>query len=94
MPRALKDLYFQIIDAINHQESVVIVYESRALSTQEAADLLGISRQFLIRLLERGALPFHLAGTHRRIYQRDVLDYMKIRRKNGNGINGSEETPT
>jgi len=34
-----------------------------------------MSRQFLITLLEKGAIPFHLVGTHRRIYVRDVIAY-------------------
>ena len=45
------------------------------LTTVEAARMLGVSRQFLIGQLEKGEIPFHMVGTHRRIYVRDVLAY-------------------
>lgn len=52
------------------------------MGKQAAADFLGISRQFLIRELEHDKMPFHYAGSHRRVYFEDVLKYRYERMKN------------
>src|SRR5260370_17218045 len=55
--------------------SVTILQSGHELTTVEASKILGVSRQFLIQLLEKGEIPFHLVGTHRRMYVRDVIPY-------------------
>jgi excisionase family DNA binding protein len=59
--------------------AIVLIPENRQLTTQRAADLLGVSRPYLIKLLEAGDLPFHKAGSHRRVYLKDLIAYQKRR---------------
>jgi excisionase family DNA binding protein len=55
------------------------VSENQELTTQQAADYLGMSRQFFVRLLEKDIIPFHRVGKHRRVTVRDVMAYRKQR---------------
>ncbi|MHB8671705.1 MAG: helix-turn-helix domain-containing protein [Acidimicrobiales bacterium] len=55
--------------------SVHLVATDAELTTQQAAELLGLSRTYVIRLIESGKLPAHLVGTHRRLSAADVLAY-------------------
>ena len=56
-------------------KAVSVVAEHHELTTQRAANILGVSRPFLVRMLEAGKLPFHMVGSHRRVYLSDLLDY-------------------
>ena len=60
-------------------KAVSIVPEHQQLTSQRAANLLGVSRPFMVRLLEEGELPFHMIGSHRRVYLKDLLAYQKRR---------------
>src|SRR5512140_788077 len=79
IPEPVHDLLLLILKNLQAGKAVSIVPEHQQLTTQRAADILGVSRPFLIRLLENGDMPFHMVGSHRRIYLRDLLDYKRRR---------------
>ena len=64
-----------IIETMAQGRSIMLVPHDQELTSQEAADILHVSRPHLIKLLDLGELPFHLVGTHRRIKIEDVLTY-------------------
>lgn len=59
---------------------VHIATEDEELTTQETADLLGVSRPYLVGLLEEGKIPFHKVGAHRRVRFEDALAYRQAMR--------------
>ena len=79
IPQPVHDLLLIILNNLQAGKAISIVPEHRQLTTQSAADILGVSRVFLVGLLENGEMPFHMVGTHRRIYLRDLLDYKQRR---------------
>src|SRR5258708_13951502 len=79
LPDSLHSCLVKLIRLLNEGRSVYIVQNEAKLTTVEGAAMLGVSRQFLINVLERGEIPYHLVGTHRRIYSHELLAY-KARR--------------
>lgn len=82
LPVSLYEFLVKLIADLCEGQSVAIVQNDAQLTTVEGARMLGVSRQFLIKLLERGDIPHHMVGTHRRIYVRDVLAYKAKRDSN------------
>jgi len=58
---------------------VHVIPTDAELTTQQAADLLGLSRTYVVRLIDQGLLAAHMVGTHRRLRASDVLAYREQR---------------
>jgi excisionase family DNA binding protein len=65
----------EILSELTANRSVTLLQNNASLTSIEASKLLGMSRQYLVQLVEKGEIPFHKVGTHRRLYIRDVLAY-------------------
>lgn len=76
---ALSKLLRDILAHIERGEGVTFVPNSKLLTTQQAADILNVSRPFLIKLLQEKKLPFTKTGRHRRIEARDVFKFKRER---------------
>ena len=75
LPDTVYAFLVDLIGALQQGKSVTILQQQAQLTTAEAASVLGISRQFLVNLLEAGEIAHHKVGTHRRIYVQDVMKY-------------------
>ena len=79
IPQPVHELLLVILKNLQAGKAISIVPEHQQLTTQRAANILGVSRPFLVGVLENGDIPFHMVGSHRRIYLRDLLDYKRRR---------------
>jgi excisionase family DNA binding protein len=75
IPSSAMHLFVQLLSEIADGHAVTVTSVHEELSTQKAADILNVSRPYLIQLLEQGKIPFHKVGTHRRVRLADILSY-------------------
>jgi excisionase family DNA binding protein len=80
VPESVFRVLLQVAAAMKAGLAVTIAPNRLLLSTQEAADLLRVSRTTLVRLLETGAIPFEKPNRHRRVRLDDLLEYRRRQR--------------
>ena len=79
LPNTVYKILRKVVTLMAHGQAVTLVPDNQAVTTQRAADLLGMSRPFFVKLLETGAMAYHRIGNQRRVYLRDVLAYAQKR---------------
>lgn len=75
----LSKLLMELLRFIGKGDAVTLVPVGQMLTTQQAADILNVSRPFLISLIDKGEIPHVLTGRHRRIKAEDLFDYKRLR---------------
>ena len=73
--RSLSELLLELLRVVGSGDAVTLVPVHQQLTTQQAADILNVSRPYLIKLLEEGVMDHHKVGRHRRIRAHDVFAY-------------------
>ena len=75
LPGHVLQLLLDVLSEISKGNAISLIPHHQEVSTQEAANLLNVSRPFLVSLVEKGEIPFRKVGAHRRVLLTDVLAY-------------------
>lgn len=81
LPESMYRLLLQVVEALSAGRAVTVAPRSTTLTTQQAADLLGVSRPTVVRLIDAGHLPAQRPGTRRQVLLSDLLEYREQRRQ-------------
>jgi excisionase family DNA binding protein len=79
IPDSIYRVLAAAVAAMAEGNAVSIVPVHHELTTQQAAELLGVSRPHLVKLVDAGEIPHHKTGSHRRIYFEDLMRYRDLR---------------
>lgn len=79
LPEPVYQMLVSVLQDMRDGRAVVLMPEDETFTTQAAANYLGMSRQYFVKLLESGKIPFHKVGSHRRVSLKDLRAYEKVR---------------
>ncbi|SOC03609.1 excisionase family DNA binding protein [Rhodobacter sp. JA431] len=75
LPASAVAMFHAVLEAMANRTPISLIPHDAELSTQQAADFLNVSRPFLVRQLDAGALPYRKVGAHRRVRFADLVTY-------------------
>ncbi|PWQ96859.1 excisionase family DNA-binding protein [Leucothrix pacifica] len=75
LPGPVVQLLLNVLSEVSQGNAVNIMPIHAELSTQEAANILNVSRPHLVKLLEQGEIDFHKVGTHRKVLAKNIIEY-------------------
>lgn len=75
LPATIYEVLKRVVELMADGKAVTVIPDNQVVTTQRAADILGMSRPFFVKLLETGAMAHHRVGNQRRVYLNDVLQY-------------------
>jgi excisionase family DNA binding protein len=79
LPAEIYSALRQVVEVMRQGKAILVAPQGLLLTTQEAADFLGVSRPTLVKLLENGAIPFEKPNRHRRVRLQDLLAFQQRR---------------
>lgn len=77
IPSKALDILLGTLEALAQGQDVFLLASMEEITTQQAANVLNVSRPFVVGLIDKGELPARKVGTHRRLHLADVLAYKK-----------------
>ena len=82
IPQKVTEVLRTVIDIMAQGKGISLIPVADEVTTTQAAEILNISRPYLMKLINNGQIPYHHVGTHKRILLKDLLEYKKLRDAN------------